>query len=82
MAKQIYVSIEWSIVMKNKVKKNRLAVVWYAPWVWFSELCNELSNEQKKAEKAIRSLMSSTIILFLISALSIITLIYIWTLLF
>lgn len=66
---------------KNKIKR-KIKLLWYAPWVWFSELCNELSNEQKKAEKAIRFLMSSTIILFLISALSIITLIYIWTLLF
>ena len=68
--------------MKKKKTKNKIAVMWYTPWVWFSELCNDLSNEQKKAEKAIRFLMSSTIILFLISALSIITLIYIWTLLF
>ena len=82
MAKQIYVSIEWSIVMKNKVKKNRLAVVWYTPWVWFSELCNEISVEPKKAEKAIRLLSSTTIILFFISALSILTLIFIWFLIF
>lgn len=82
MAKQIYVSIEWRMNMKNKNIKNRLAVFWYAPCVWFSELCNELSEEQKRAEKVIRFLMSSTIILFFISALSIITLIYIWILLF
>lgn len=66
---------------QNKIKR-KIKLLWYTPWVWFSELCNELSNEQKKAEKAIRFLMSSTIILFLISGLSIITLIYIWTLLF
>ena len=68
--------------MKKKKTKNKIAVIWYTPWVWFSELCDEISVEPKKAEKAIRFLMSSTIILFLISALSIITLIYIWTLLF
>ena len=78
----MYANIDWRIVMKKKKTKNKIAVMWYTPWVWFSELCNDLSNEQKKAEKAIRFLMSSTIILFLISALSIITLIYIWTLLF
>lgn len=82
MAKQIYVSIEWRLNMKNKNIKNRLAVLWYAPWVWFSELCNDLSNEQKKAEKAIRLLSSTTVILFFISLLSILTLIYIWVLIF
>ena len=68
--------------MKKKKTKNKIAVIWYTPWVWFSELCNEISVEPKKAEKAIRLLSSTTVILFFISALSILTLIYIWVLIF
>ena len=68
--------------MKKKKTKNKIAVIWYTPWVWFSELCNELSVEPKKAEKAIRLLSSTTVILFFISALSILTLIFIWFLIF
>ena len=78
----MYANIDWRIVMKKKKTKNKIAVIWYTPWVWFSELCNDLSNEQKKAEKAIRLLLSTTIILFFISALSILTLIFIWFLIF
>ena len=78
----MYANIDWRIVMKKKKTKNKLAVIWYTPWVWFSELCNELSVEPKKAEKAIRLLSSTTVILFFISALSILTLIYIWVLIF
>lgn len=68
--------------MKKKKTKNKIAVIWYTPWVWVSELCNELSVEPKKAEKAIRLLLSTAIILFFISALSILTLIFIWFLIF
>ena len=78
----MYANIDWRIVMKKKKTKNKIAVIWYTPWVWFSELCNELSVEPKKAEKAIRLLSSTTVILFFISALSILTLIYIWVLIF
>ena len=39
--------------MKKKKTKNKIAVIWYTPWVWFSELCNEISVEPKKVEKAI-----------------------------
>ena len=66
---------------QNKIKR-KIKLLWYTPWVWFSELCNEISVEPKKAEKAIRLLSSTTIILFFISALSILTLIYIWFLIF
>ena len=78
----MYANIDWRIVMKKKKTKNKIAVIWYTPWVWFSELCNEISVEPKKAEKAIRLLSSTTVILFFISALSILTLIYIWVLIF
>ena len=78
----MYANIDWRKVMKKKKTKNKIAVIWYTPWVWFSELCNELSVEPKKAEKAIRLLSSTTVILFFISALSILTLIYIWVLIF
>ena len=54
--------------MKKKKTKNKIAVIWYTPWVWFSELCNELSVEPKKAEKAIRLLLLTALILFFISA--------------
>ena len=66
---------------QNKIKR-KIKLLWYTPWVWFSELCNELSVEPKKAEKAIRLLLSTTVILFFISALSILTLIFIWFLIF
>ena len=66
---------------QNRIKR-KIKLLWYTPWVWFSELCNEISVEPKKAEKAIRLLSSTTVILFFISALSILTLIYIWFLIF
>ena len=66
---------------QNKIKR-KIKLLWYTPWVWFSELCNEISVEPKKAEKAIRLLLSTAIILFFISALSILTLIFIWFLIF
>ena len=66
---------------QNKIKR-KIKLLWYTPWVWVSELCNELSVEPKKAEKAIRLLLSTAIILFFISALSILTLIFIWFLIF
>lgn len=66
---------------QNKIKR-KIKLLWYTPWVWFSELCNEISVEPKRAEKAIRLLLSTAVILFFISALSILTLIFIWFLIF
>lgn len=64
----------------TKIKKI-VCLIWYTPWVWLSDICRYLADENR-AEKAIRSLILTINTLVIACIVMIIVLIYVWQLLF
>ena len=66
---------------RNKIKR-KIKLLWYAPWVWFSELCREPASDPIRAEKTIRHWVITSTVLFMLCSLMLIALIFVWGLIF
>ena len=66
---------------RNKIKR-KIKLLWYAPWVWFSELCREPARDPIRAEKTIRHWVITSTVLFMLCSLMLIALIFVWVLIF